>query len=272
MVISFGKYEGAGNDFILIDKRTIEFEPIPKMVAALCDRHFGIGADGMMLLSIGRGEAEFDMRYFNSDGHEATMCGNGGRCITLFAHHLGIGGRNKRFSSVDGLHRASLLRCDEIKGLVELQMIDVVRFERFGDEFLIDTGSPHYIVFVDSVDSIDVVKEGRRIRQESRWKSMGGVNVNFVEINGEGRFRLRTYERGVEDETLACGTGATASAIATHLYAQHTTDRFDIAARGGQLAVRFQPQEESRFTEVWLKGPARKVFNGKFEVDNFIHL
>jgi diaminopimelate epimerase len=268
MVIKFAKYEGAGNDFIVIDARDFEFEPTVEFVSGLCDRHFGIGADGVMLLGMGQGNAEFDMRYYNADGREATMCGNGGRCIALFAHHLGVGGRKKIFSGPDGLHCAKIVKADEQKGVIELQISNVSDIVQGADYLLLDTGSPHYVRFVDNLDAVDVVGEGSAIRHD-RTYGEGGVNVNFVEVTGNGSMRLRTYERGVEDETLACGTGATAAAIATHIARQPNINRFDIAVRGGNLAVSFEDDEQGHFTDIWLKGPARKVFHGKFEVDNF---
>jgi diaminopimelate epimerase len=268
MVLSFAKYEGAGNDFIVIDARAFEYEPTVEFVSSLCDRHFGIGADGVILLGLGRGKAEFDMRYYNADGREATMCGNGGRCIALFAHHLGIGGRKKMFSGPDGVHCAKIVRADDLRGIVELQMTEVGNVVQGDDYLLLDTGSPHYVRFVDSVDDVDVVGQGRAIRGDRRYGE-GGVNVNFVEITGDGTFRLRTYERGVENETLACGTGATAAAIATQVARQPDVHKFDISAQGGNLSVSFTDSGEGSFTDIWLKGPARRVFSGKFETDNF---
>jgi diaminopimelate epimerase len=268
MVLSFAKYEGAGNDFIVIDAHTFEYEPTVEFVSGLCDRHFGIGADGLMLLGLGRGKAEFDMRYYNADGREATMCGNGGRCIALFAHHLGIGGRKKLFSGPDGLHCAKIVRADDLRGIVELQMTDVGDVVQGSDYLLLDTGSPHYVAFVNSVDEVDVVAEGRAIRGD-RTYGEAGVNVNFVEVAGDGHLRVRTYERGVENETLACGTGATAAAIATHVARQPHVGKFDISVRGGRLSVSFADNGQGSFTDVWLKGPARRVFSGKFETANF---
>ncbi len=271
MVIGFAKYEGTGNDFIIIDARTLDFEFPPEFVAALCDRHFGIGADGLMLFEVGAGKADFDMRYFNSDGFEATMCGNGGRCIALFAHHQGIGGREKVFSGADGLHRAKISRADDLRGTVELQLNHTGEAEQKEDYFILNTGSPHYVKFVTGIDDVDVVGEGREIRYDPEYGPKG-VNVNFVEVTGEGSFRLRTYERGVEDETQACGTGATAAAIAVHLAKQPSCSRFSIQAQGGQLTVSFNSDGRGLFTDVWLRGGARKVFHGKFETENFIGL
>lgn len=268
MILNFAKYEGAGNDFIIIDTRTFDFEPIPELVAALCDRHFGIGADGLMALGLGSGMAEFDMRYYNSDGFETTMGGNGGRCIALYAHHQGMGGKEKIFSGADGLHRAKIMKADELSGDIELQLNHVREIVQNDDYLLLNTGSPHFVKFVSSVDDVDVAGEGREIRYNPAYGKKG-VNVNFVEITGEGIFRVRTYERGVEDETMACGTGATAAAIAIHVARQPDIHHFRVAVEGGLLEVSFEDDGQGLFTDIWLRGPARKVFHGKFETDNF---
>lgn len=205
----FSKYHGAGNDFVMIDGRTEPFDATPERVAALCRRRTGIGADGLMILESDPAE-EFRMRYFNADGGEATMCGNGGRCIALFAHHLGIGGMRKRFIGVDGPHTAELLRVEGPEGEIRLGMIDVRRVEVHPEYLFLDTGSPHYVEFVESVRGVDVAGRGAAIRHSAAFAASGGTNVNFVEIVSDGHIRIRTFERGVEAETLACGTGATA--------------------------------------------------------------
>ncbi len=271
MIIGFAKYEGTGNDFIIIDAREFDFDFPPEFVAALCDRHFGIGADGLMLLDLGSGKADFDMRYFNSDGFETTMCGNGGRCISLYAHHQGIGGHEKVFNGADGVHRAKIVKSDDLRGIVEVQLNHIGPVERLDDDFFLNTGSPHFVRFVTDIGDVDVVGVGREIRNDPEY-GKNGVNVNFVEPTREGSFRLRTYERGVEDETLACGTGAAAAAIATHLAKQPGCTRFSIKAQGGQLTVSFDADGQGHFTDVWLRGEARKVFHGKFETDNFAGL
>ena len=204
----FSKYHGAGNDFVMIDGRTEPFDATPERVAALCRRRTGIGADGLMILESDPAE-EFRMRYFNADGGEATMCGNGGRCIALFAHHLGIGGMRKRFIGVDGPHTAELLRVEGPEGEIRLGMIDVRRVEVHPEYLFLDTGSPHYVEFVESVRGVDVAGRGAAIRHSAAFAARGGTNVNFVEIVSDGHIRIRTFERGVEAETLACGTGAT---------------------------------------------------------------
>lgn len=266
MTQRFWKYEGAGNDFVLIDGRSGNFNPDRETVARLCDRHFGVGADGLMILEDDSEGGEFRMRYFNADGGESTMCGNGGRCIALFALHLGICGEFKRFNSIDGFHEVRLTPRGEDAAWVELGMINVEGVVRNGKMFFLNTGSPHLVVFVDDVDAVDVFREGGRLRHDERFASGGGTNVNFVDIKGNGEIRVRTFERGVEDETLACGTGVTAASIATRLYAQPQTDRFRITARGGELGVTFSDAGGEKFRNVVLSGPARRVFEGEIEI------
>ena len=194
----FSKYHGAGNDFVMIDGRTEPFDATPERVAALCRRRTGIGADGLMILESDPAE-EFRMRYFNADGGEATMCGNGGRCIALFAHHLGIGGMRKRFIGVDGPHTAELLRVEGPEGEIRLGMIDVRRVEVHPEYLFLDTGSPHYVEFVESVRGVDVAGRGAAIRHSAAFAARGGTNVNFVEIVSDGHIaprRVRTGRKG----------------------------------------------------------------------------
>ena len=205
----FAKYEGAGNDFILLDLRNGGATPQSAEIARLCDRHFGIGADGLMTLAASAvSGCDCSMRYYNADGSPGEMCGNGGRCFALFAHHLGIGGDIKRFDSTDGIHEARMLRIDGLRSTVELGMIDVERIDRGDGYWFLDTGVPHYVEFTDDLEAVDVIGRGRRIRYDKRFAK--GTNVNFVKVVGPGHIAVRTYERGVEDETLACGTGSTA--------------------------------------------------------------
>ena len=269
MMQEFFKYHGAGNDFVVIDGRGGGFSPSRELVASMCRRHTGIGADGLMILENDPMGSDFLMRYFNSDGGESTMCGNGGRCIALFADHLGIGGKHKTFRGVDGLHAVDILWRDGEAAEVSLGMKDVSGVEHGEGYWLLDTGSPHYVVFTDDVDGVDVVAEGRRIRYSDRFVASGGVNVNFVEVAGVGHIRVRTYERGVEDETLACGTGATASAIAAALRTGGVPDRFRVDVRGGNLKVQFETSGNEYFTNIFLEGPARRVFRGVAEPDKF---
>jgi diaminopimelate epimerase len=257
MRIPFSKYHGAGNDFIIIDNRKNQFSPETSLINKLCHRQFGIGADGLMLLEQNP-DSDFKMRFFNSDGKESTMCGNGGRCIVLFAKSLGIINDQTRFIGVDGLHHATIV--DE--NTVNLKMKDVDNIEHDDDFYLINSGSPHYVTFVKDIDSIDVTLEGRLIRQSILTDS-GGVNVNFVQITSDG-IKIRTYERGVEGETLACGTGAVASAIATNHWLEDQKKDYQINARGGILYVSFIKSNDEKYTNIWLKGPAIHVFDGLY--------
>lgn len=268
MLTEFAKYEGAGNDFILIDNREGLFTPDPALIARLCDRHFGIGADGLMTLAR-NAEIDCSMRYYNADGSEGEMCGNGARCFTLFAEHLGIGGETKFFDAADGLHTARIHRTKGFFGEIELGMI-AVREIRTGDNWwFLNTGVPHYVEFVDDLEAVDVVSRGRAIRYDTA-RFPQGTNVNFVQVTGTGTLSVRTYERGVEDETLACGTGATAAAIVSNFALQHDTHHYRITVRGGELSVRFTHEAHTQiYTDVRLTGPARRVFGGTFERENF---
>lgn len=269
-MLTFSKYQGAGNDFVLVDARHESFEPLRERVAALCDRHRGIGADGLMMLE-DDAQSLFRMRYFNADGGEATMCGNGGRCIALFAHHLGIGGLHKVFRGMDGLHTADLLSVDEAGtgATVALGMIDVSRVDRLENSYFLNTGSPHYVEFVQELDRLDVKTRGAQLRHDQRFAAGGGTNVNFVEWVSDGHIRVRTFERGVEDETLACGTGATAAVLAAVLDRGSRLSQFRVDVPGGTLGVRFAAHHEDTFTGIVLTGPARKVFDGKIDA-NFL--
>ena len=262
MKTTFFKYQGNGNDFIILDNREGSLNYAVPRIRKLCDRHFGIGADGLILLN-GDNEVDFEMVYFNSDGNLSTMCGNGGRCIAAFAFRQGIAGERMSFRASDGIHRAVIEK--EIKKdkehYVALSMADVKGIEKDPGFYFINTGSPHYVEFVNKAAEIDVAAEGRKTRYSERF-SPEGTNVNFVEINGDRLF-VRTYERGVEDETLSCGTGVTASAVAAYLetgkkdYSIHTT--------GGDFQVSFE-EENGYFSSLWLKGPAELVFEGRIDL------
>lgn len=256
MSIPFYKYEGTGNDFVMIDNRSLFF---PKndhaLVAKLCDRRFGIGADGLILLE-DDAETDFRMVYYNSDGNPSSMCGNGGRCIVAFARKLGIIGSHAVFVAVDGIHKANI---DE-GGTVSLQMSDVPEVSIFPDYIFLNTGSPHHVQMVDMLSLVDVKAEGRAIRYGSLYGDAGS-NVNFVTQEGPDHFAIRTYERGVEDETLSCGTGATAAAIAMHALGRTASQVVQISVAGGQLEVRFEKVGKS-YVNVVLVGPATFVFNG----------
>ena len=259
--VEFYKYHGAGNDFIMIDCRSLdELFFSTQRVAFLCDRHFGIGADGLILL-LKDNKTKFRMKYFNSDGAEGSMCGNGGRCITAFARDLGIVTEKAVFSGIDGLHHANILSPD----MVSLKMIDVKGVKEFDDGYLIDTGSPHFVTFRENLSETDVLNEGREIRHQSRF-SNSGANVNFVEPISSGSFKIRTFERGVENETLACGTGSVASAISSYFRQKPDKSSYTVEAQGGMLSVRFTPHNNGSYTDVWLEGPVKFVFKGEILV------
>lgn len=268
MQIRFSKYEGTGNDFILIDLRAGASAPDRWTVARLCDRHFGIGADGVLTLDhSAEPDCDCSMRYYNADGSLGEMCGNGGRCFALFAHHLGIGGDVKRFDSTDGIHEARLRNTGQWRGEVELGMIDVEGIKKKEGYWFLNTGVPHYVELVGDIDAVDVVMRGRQIRYDKRFAQ--GTNVNFVRVLGPGHIAVRTYERGVEDETLACGTGSTAAALVVHLSLQPVVTRFRVDVRGGELGVAFDSPFPGRYTNILLSGEARKVFDGSYDTSNF---
>ncbi|MBQ8863971.1 MAG: diaminopimelate epimerase [Rikenellaceae bacterium] len=269
MTLKFSKYEGAGNDFVLLDIRQTDFVPSAEFIRAVCDRHKGVGGDGLMTLGKATlPEALFRMRYYNADGGEGTMCGNGGRCITMFAHNLGIGGECKTFEGIDGVHTTKVLSAEGDCGVVELGIIDVEKVEMVDGDYLLYDGSYHIVRMVDDVAGYDVDGIGRQIRYNHKFDYIHGVNVNFVEIVADGEFRIRTYERGVENETLACGTGATASAIATRLHTRSNATEWKAQARGGCLNVKFDVNE-GKFQNIRLTGPARRVFDGELNTENF---
>lgn len=268
MTIRFSKYEGAGNDFILLDLRAGGTAPSPATIARLCDRHFGVGADGVLTLSAPTAAGcDCSMRYYNADGSSGEMCGNGGRCFALFAHHLGIGGDRKRFDSIDGIHEALIRRSGPFCGEVELGMIDVERIERSGEGWFLNTGVPHYVEQTDDLEGTDVPGRGRRLRYDARFPE--GANVNFVQVAAADEIAVRTYERGVEAETLACGTGSVASALAVHAALRPEVRRFSVLTRGGRLEVSFDEPRPGRYTNIRLSGPARKVFDGAYDPENF---
>jgi diaminopimelate epimerase len=262
MNIPFFKYQGTGNDFILVDNRNNAYSGIPLAeIKRICDRRFSIGADGLMLLNLKEG-FDFEMIYFNADGKWGSMCGNGGRCIVRFAYDLGIHKDSYHFLASDGVHEAEI---DAGSGIVNLKMKDVPGYKEEDGHFIVDTGSPHYIKFVDDVRDIDVVKEGTEIRYSESF-AKEGINVNFVQNNGQDEIFVRTYERGVEDETFSCGTGVTACALVCHHNDVGYND-VTVDTKGGQLVVKYERSYENAYTNIWLCGPAEKAFEGKMEVD-----
>jgi len=256
--MNFFKYEGAGNDFIMIDNRNESFEAGNNdLVAEMCSRKTGIGADGLLLLE-NHSDYDFKMRYYNADGSETEMCGNGARCIVLFANFLGIIGGKTNFMAGDGSHEAY------IEGShVRLKIRDIDKIQEEENFYLINTGVPHYVCFTEDLNNIDVYKEGRKIRYSQEFNKIG-INVNFVSID-ENKISVRTYERGVENETLACGTGIVASSIITSIHTGRKYNNFTVLAKGGILEVSFDPKENNIFKNIWLKGPARFVYKGEYK-------
>ncbi|MEE4257038.1 MAG: diaminopimelate epimerase [Bacteroidales bacterium] len=261
MRIVFDKYHGTGNDFIMVDIRNHAIPDEPDIIAYLCHRRFGVGADGLIFLDNSAAH-DFSMRYFNSDGREASMCGNGGRCITAFARKLGIIEKETVFEAADGLHRAGIISSDNGTSRVRLKMIDVRGSEWSGDEIYLDTGSPHLVKYCQGVKELNVQEEGSTIRRQKRF-GPEGTNVNFIEESSSGLY-IRTYERGVEDETYSCGTGATAAALAWAIR-NRSFSPVKLESPGGELLVHFK-QQGTDFTNIYLEGPATYVFSGEIEI------
>lgn len=261
------KYQGAGNDFVIIDNRKGDINLTNDQVKFLCDRRFGVGGDGLMLLGASD-QYDFTMTYYNSDGFEGTMCGNGGRCLVAFAAHRGI--KKFEFSAIDGYHRADLVEYGPKRCIVHLKMRDLplnqdgsTPVDKQPEGYFLDTGSDHFVIFVDDVANYDVDTEGKKWRWAERFPE--GANINFVQIE-ENQLRVRTYERGVEAETWACGTGVTASSIAAYLYGANCFTKegervcFPIQALGDKLKVDFIPKGDGSFEDIYLTGPATFVF------------
>ncbi len=255
MQIQFQKYHGTGNDFVMIDNRLGQFDGSNQvLIAKLCDRHFGIGADGLILLEKSE-KHDFSMRYYNADGLEGSMCGNGGRCTVHFAKSLGIVEQKTTFEAVDGLHFAT------INGdIVSLQMADVDKIEKFDNHSFLNTGSPHHVEIVENVMDFPVFEIGKAKRYGSPYFEKGS-NINFVEAIDNKTFKLRTYERGVENETLSCGTGATATAIAMYETGRTKSNKVELQVMGGKLEVSFE-KVGNTYQNVFLTGKATFVFSG----------
>ncbi|MGF1923891.1 MAG: diaminopimelate epimerase [Bacteroidia bacterium] len=258
MGIQFYKYQGAGNDFILLDYRNESLKNIEySTVKQLCDRRFGVGADGLMLL-LNHNDFDFEMVYYNADGNLGSMCGNGGRCIVAFAKHLGIIDSETNFLAVDGPHYAKI---SDTGDWIDLQMINVKDIHKDGNAYVLNTGSPHYVLEVANLKQLDVYHAGKEIRNNADYKEKG-INVNFVEDRGDHLF-VRTFERGVEDETYACGTGATAVALSMAKHLHHVGHiETPIEVLGGRLTIKFDYNGEE-FNNIFLCGPAEMVFKGQ---------
>ncbi|MEC5158204.1 diaminopimelate epimerase [Chryseobacterium sp. MP_3.2] len=254
--IEFFKYQGTGNDFVMIDNRDMQFPKNKEIIEKLCDRRFGIGGDGLILLENQDG-FDFKMVYFNSDGNESTMCGNGGRCIVAFAHFLDVFEDKTTFEAIDGKHEAEIHN-----GIIKLKMIDVDIIKNVENDFELNTGSPHYVTFVEMLKDFKVFDNGNKIRNSASY-CQEGINVNFVEEISEDEISIRTYERGVEDETFSCGTGATASALV--FSKDKNLPAVKVKVLGGNLKV-YAEQNGETFKNIWLEGPAKQVFKGKFNL------
>ena len=255
MRIEFRKYQGTGNDFVILDNRNGLYTQLDQaQIAHICNRRYGVGADGLMMLELKDG-FDFQMKYYNADGKEGSMCGNGGRCIVKFAKDLNLIHDKTFFIAVDGPHDALF----NAAGFIELKMKDVDGIEKRGNISILNTGSPHYIEPVSMLNELDVESNGKAIRYNDEFKETG-ININFISLLKDG-LHIRTYERGVEAETLSCGTGATAAALSVaddHIAAQV----IPVITKGGPLEIKFKKNDDGSFVNIWLCGPAEYVFNG----------
>ena len=270
-MMTFYKYQGAGNDFLIADNRSGELHISTEQIASLCDRRYGVGADGLMLLERSA-EYDFRMVYFNSDGSGGMMCGNGGRCMVAFAADQGI--EHFDFDAADGFHSAQILAASGAQKTVRLKMKDVADIQKYesltgvhvpSQGCFLDTGTRHYVRFVEGLESYDIVSEGRDIRYNGKELQPVGANVNYVE-SFDGGVKVRTYEKGVEDETFACGTGIVASCVASYVTGLKPSETFedgrvkyDVMAKKDALSVDFIPSETLVAKDVWLTGPATFV-------------
>lgn len=257
--LTFYKYQGTGNDFVMVDNRDLLFPKNRELIEKLCDRRFGIGGDGLILLENDLDPAQYDFKmvYYNSDGNESTMCGNGGRCLVAFAYFLDIFEGKCRFSAIDGLHEA------EIDGaIVKLKMIDVNALREKDGNYELNTGSPHFVQWVHDLENFRVFENGNKIRNSATYQQEG-INVNFVEHISDDEIFVRTYERGVEDETYSCGTGATAAALVA--MKDKNRPSINVKVLGGNLKV-YAEKDSSGYHNIWLEGSAKQVFKGKIDL------
>ncbi|MBI1768670.1 MAG: diaminopimelate epimerase [Bacteroidetes bacterium] len=257
MKFSFQKYQATGNDFVIVDNRDAKYSFSVDQIKKICDRKFGVGADGIMLIEK-HPSLDFNLVYYNADG-SASLCGNGSRAAVRVASSLGLVNGKAKFNAYDGLHEADLLQ----NGNVRLKMNDVKEVKKLDKNFFINTGSPHFVQFVNEVKIFPVFEEGKKIRHSENFKPKG-TNANFIELLGNNSIFVRTYERGVEDETLSCGTGVTAAALASsfHQYSSPVT----VKTLGGELSVEFNLRHDGSFTDIFLIGPAKMVFEGVLEL------
>lgn len=260
MTLNFFKYQGTGNDFVILNNLSNQITDLStEQIKFLCDRRFGIGADGLMLLSKKEGY-DFEMIYYNADGNESSMCGNGGRCLVKFAYDQGLKKIEYHFLAIDGEHEADI----DNNGIVSLKMKDVDTVEEHNNHAVLNTGSPHYVKFSSDVENLNVVEEGRGIRYNKEYAAEG-INVNFVETIDDGTIYVRTYERGVENETLSCGTGVTAAAL-LNAHNENGFNEVKVKTPGGNLSVEFDKIDNTHFKNIWLCGPAELVYSGEIEL------
>lgn len=260
MKIEFYKYQGTGNDFVILENRDNKYDALTtEQVKQICNRRFGIGADGLMLLSKHE-SLDFEMIYYNADGNESSMCGNGGRCLVKFAKNQGMYKITYRFMAIDGAHEADI----DMHDIVRLKMKDVNEVEYHSGHAILNTGSPHFVKFVRNVEDINVAETGREIRYSKEF-AKEGINVNFTETTDEDGIYVRTYERGVEDETMSCGTGVTASAL-MNAHNARGFNRVEVKTPGGHLSVEYDKIDDEHFENIWLCGPAEFVYKGEIEI------
>ncbi|MCK4661521.1 MAG: diaminopimelate epimerase [Bacteroidales bacterium] len=261
MKLKFYKYQATGNDFIIIDNRNNIFDKNnPEIIRFLCNRRFGIGADGVILIE-NHPELHFSMKYFNSNGNEGTMCGNGGRCSVSFSNHIGLIDKYCEFEAIDGIHHAEIISSNYVK----LELKDVNKIEEGTSHFYLNTGSPHYVKFINNIKQFKVYDEGKKIRYNDRFKKLG-TNVDFVEIF-KNFINVRTYERGVENETLSCGTGVVASALSYFLLKNSCENVVKVVTKGGNIKVSFEyNKNKNLFNNIWLEGAVENVFKGEIDI------
>ena len=260
MKISFSKYQGTGNDFVMLDNLNGQYDSLTiPQIQLICDRKFGVGSDGLIKIN-SHNSSDFEVEYFNSDGSKS-FCGNGARCSVAFAETLGVNVSDTSFLGIDGLHKAS-----KNQDVISLEMGDVSEITKIENDFVIYTGSPHYIRFIDAINDLDIVQFGKKVRYSEEFKNEG-INVNLVEIVNANNLIVNTYERGVEDETLSCGTGVTACVLAfayqTQLLGEH---KVSVKVKGGNLSVFFNQETLGKFTTIHLIGPGQFVFSGEINV------
>lgn len=257
MKIPFTKYQATGNDFVLIDNRNNQYTFTTEQIEQICNRRFGVGADGLMLIEK-HPSLDFNLVYYNSDGSQS-LCGNGSRAAVAMAATLGLLKNKTTFNAFDGAHEAEFLP----NGIIRLKMNPVTDVKQSGTDYFIHTGSPHYVQVVPNAEKINVVEAGRKIRYSEAYKP-GGTNVNFIQLLDNNTIFVRTYERGVEDETFSCGTGVTAAALAASFHGYKSP--VHIKVKGGDLEVEFETRQAGTFHEIFLIGPAKIVFEGTLSI------